>query len=63
MLGIDYGNGNLIQVEGYFKANINAMYKRKKKGKKCKFFKTESIPFCEMTFIGERIKDETRNKI
>ena len=54
-IGLDYGNGKSIQVEGKFKVKINNLYKRKKKGKRYKFFKTYSFPFSELEFVGEKV--------
>lgn len=55
VVGIDCGNGKSIQVEGFFKPRLCLLYKRKKCGKKYKFYKTASFPLHEMEFIGERI--------
>lgn len=55
VVGLDCGNGKSIQVKGHFKVNTNALYKRKKVGKRYKFYKTYSFPFSEMTFIGNEI--------
>ncbi len=55
VVGFDCGNGKSMQVKGYFKVNTNALYKRKKVGKRYKFYKTFSFPFSEMAFIGNEI--------
>lgn len=52
---IDYGNGKSIQVIGQFKASIKARYRRLKRGKRYKYFKTEFLNICELEFIGNKI--------
>ena len=54
-LGIDYGSGKIIQVTGNL-VNINFEYKRKKKGKKYKLFKTINPPYLIMQFISKDLE-------
>lgn len=55
VLGIDTADGKSIQVEGYFKSNINARYKRKKRGRRYLLYKTIFLPVNEVEFVGNRI--------
>lgn len=55
VLGIDTADGKSIQVEGYFKSNINARYKRKKRGKRYLLYKNIYLPLNEVEFLGNRI--------
>ena len=55
VLGIDPADGKSIQVEGYFKSNINARYKRKKRGKRYLLYKNIYLPLNEVEFLGNRI--------
>lgn len=55
VLGIDTADGKTIQVEGYFKSNINARYKRKKRGRRYLLYKTIFLPVNEVEFVGNRI--------
>ena len=55
VLGIDTSDGKTIQVEGYFKSNINARYKRKKRGRRYLLYKTIFLPVNEVEFVGNRI--------
>ena len=55
VLGIDTTDGKSIQVEGYFKSNINDRYKRKKKGKRYLLYKTKYLPLSSVEFVGNRI--------
>ena len=55
ILGIDTTDGKSIQVEGYFTSNINARYKKKKKGKRYLLYKTIYLPVNEVEFVGNRI--------
>lgn len=54
-INIDYGNGKSIQVIGYFKSSIKSRYRRKKRGKKYKYFKTKFLNIWEIQFIGNKI--------
>ena len=55
VLGIDTADGKSIQVEGYFKSNINARYKRKRRGKRYLLYKNIYLPLNEVEFLGNRI--------
>lgn len=55
IFGIDTSDGKSIQVEGYFTSNINARYKKKKKGKRYLLYKTIYLPVNEIEFVGKRI--------
>lgn len=55
IVGIDYGNGNSIQVIGSFKANIHSLFKKIKKGKKYKNYKTKYINLVDISFVGEKV--------
>ena len=55
VLGIDTADGKTIQVEGYFKSNINARYKRKKRGRRYLLYKTIFLPVNEVEFVGNGI--------
>lgn len=55
IIGIDYGNGTSIQAAGNF-VNINFEYKRKKKGKKYKLFKSVHPPYLIMQFISKNLE-------
>lgn len=55
ILGIDYGNDKSIQVVGTFKVNIHALFKKRKVGKKYKYYKTKYIEIIDIRFIGERV--------
>lgn len=55
ILGIDTTDGKSIQVEGCFTSNINARYKKKKKGKRYLLYKTIYLPVNEVEFVGNRI--------
>ena len=55
ILGIDTTDGKSIQVEGYFTSNINARYKKKKKGKRYLLYKTIYLSVNEVKFVGNRI--------
>ncbi len=55
ILGIDTTDGKSIQIEGYFTSNINARYKRKKKGKRYLLYKNIYLPWNEVEFVGNRI--------
>lgn len=55
VLGIDTADGKSIQVEGYFISNINARYKRKKRGKRYLLYKNIYLPLNEVEFLGNRI--------
>lgn len=55
VLGIDTTDGKSIQIEGYFKSNINDRYKRKKKSKRYLLYKTKYLPLSSVEFIGNRI--------
>ncbi len=54
-IGIDYGNGKSIQATGSL-VNINFEYKRKKKGKKYKLFKSVHPPYLIMQFISKNLE-------
>ena len=55
VLGIDFGNGISKQMKGTLKPDFRKLYKRKKKGKKYKFFKTKSIHISEFIFVGTEV--------
>lgn len=54
-IGIDYGNGKSIQATGSL-VNINFEYKRKKKGKKYKLFKSVHPPYLIMQFTSKDLE-------
>lgn len=54
-IGFDYGNGKSIQATGSL-VNINFEYKRKKKGKKYKLFKSVHPPYLIMQFISKNLE-------
>lgn len=60
VLGIDYGNGVSKQIKGHFYLKINDRYKKRKKGKKYKYFKIKGLlPLSSLEFIGnEEVKNE-----
>lgn len=60
ILGVDYGNGNSKQIKGQFYVNVHYRYKKRKKGKKYKYFKVgKALPLSSLEFIGnEVVKDE-----
>lgn len=55
VIGLDYGNGKSIQIEGQFKAKFNALFKRIKKGKRYVFKKTKYLPINCIEFIGNKV--------
>ena len=55
IIGIDYGNDKSLQVEGYFKINMHRLFKKRKCGKKYKYFKNKLLPFTVLEFFGERV--------
>ena len=54
-MGLDIGNGKSIQATGSL-VNINFEYKRKKKGKKYKLFKSVHPPYLIMQFISKNLE-------
>ena len=60
ILGVDYGNGNSKQIKGQFDVNVHYRYKKRKKGKKYKYFKVgKALPLSSLEFIGnEVVKDD-----
>jgi hypothetical protein len=54
-IGIDYGNGTSIQATGNL-ANTNFVYKRKKKSKKYKLFKSTNPPYLIMLFVSKDLE-------
>ena len=59
-LGVDYGNGISKQIKGQFYVNVHYRYKKRKKGKKYKYFKVgKALPLSSLEFIGnEVVKDD-----
>lgn len=60
ILGIDYGNGVSKQIKGQFYVKIHDRYKKRKKGKKYKYFKIKGmLSLSSLEFIGnEVVKDD-----
>lgn len=60
ILGVDYGNGNSKQIKGQFYVNVHYRYKKRKKGKKYKYFKVgKALPLSSLEFVGnEVVKDD-----
>lgn len=58
ILGIRTKSNNLVKFRGTIKADIHSLFKKKKKGKKYKFFKTKYISLKDLKFIFKGVKDE-----
>jgi hypothetical protein len=55
VVGVDYGNGKSLQVEGYFKINSHILFKKIKCGNRYKYFKNKVLPFNSLEFVGEKV--------
>lgn len=53
-MGLDIGNGKIIQATGNL-VNVNFKYKRLKRGKKYKLFRSTVPPFLLIQFISTKV--------